>query len=176
MTGDFGDIILTLVATNYGKEHLVRSIFLKSILSMAFLAVAMFAADNSLGTWKLNMEKSKFTPSAPVKSLTSTREASDDGVKVTTTGERADGTPINASYTAKYDSKEYPVTGAPYDTIAIKQVNANTLTADQKSTGTKYNTTVRSAISKDGKTMTATVRGTRADGTRVDYKMVYEKQ
>jgi hypothetical protein len=154
----------------------MRSIFTKSVLCVAITVVAVFAADNSLGTWKLNMEKSKFTPSAPVKSLTSTREASADGIKVTTTGERADGTPINAAYTAKYDGKEYPVTGAPYDTIAIKQVNANTLTANQKNSGTKYSTTVRSVISKNGKTMTSTVKGTGADGAPVSYTMVYEKQ
>src|SRR6266851_8905883 len=116
----------------------MRNIFTKLIIGMAITAIAVFAADNSLGTWKLNMEKSKFSPSAPVKSLTSTREASDGGVKVTTTGEQANGTPINASYTAKYDGKEYPVTGAPYDTIAIKQVDANTFTAMLKNTGTKY--------------------------------------
>jgi len=143
---------------------------------MAIMVTVAFAADNSLGTWKLNMEKSKFTPSAPVKSLTTTREASDDGVKVTTTGERADGTPINASYTAKYDGKEVPVTGAPYDSIAIKQVNANTLTAIQKNSGTKYSTTARIVISKDAKTMTSTTRGTGADGSPVNYRMVYEKQ
>ena len=50
------------------------------------------------------------------------REASDGGVKVTTTGEYMDGTPINGSFTAKYDGKEYPVTGAPWDTISIKQI------------------------------------------------------
>jgi hypothetical protein len=33
----------------------------------------------------------------PIKSLTVTREASDGGVKQTTTGERADGTAINAT-------------------------------------------------------------------------------
>jgi hypothetical protein len=154
----------------------MRSIFTKSVLCVAITVVAVFAADNSLGTWKLNMEKSKFTPSAPVKSLTSTREASADGIKVTTTGERADGTPINAAYTAKYDGKEYPVTGAPYDTIAIKQVNANTLTANQKNSSTKYSTTVRSVILKTGKTMTSTVKGTGADGAPVSYTMVYEKQ
>ena len=50
------------------------------------------------------------------------------GVKVTTTGVQAGGAAINASYIAKYDGNESPVTGAPYDTISIKQVNANTLT------------------------------------------------
>src|ERR1700758_4110315 len=109
----------------------MRNILKNSIRLMAltvFTVMSAFSADESLGTWKLNLEKSKFSPSAPVKSLTTTREASDGGVKVTSTGERADGTPINASYTAKYDGKEYPVTGSPYDTIAVKQVNANTFT------------------------------------------------
>ena len=47
---------------------------------------------------------------------------------MTVTGERADGTPANSNYTAKYDGQDVQVAGnAPYDTIAIKQVNANTL-------------------------------------------------
>jgi len=154
----------------------MRNIFTKLIIGMAITAIGVFAADNSLGTWKLNMEKSKFSPSAPVKSLTSTREASDGGVKVTTTGEQANGTPINASYTAKYDGKEYPVTGAPYDTIAIKQVDANTFTAMLKNTGTKYIATGLSVISKDGKTMTTTTKGTNAEGNPMNNTMVYEKQ
>jgi hypothetical protein len=154
----------------------MRSILQKFVLGIAITVTGAFAADNSLGTWKLNMEKSKFSPSAPVKSLTATREATDDGVKVTTTGERADGTPINGSYTAKYDGKEYPVTGAPYDSIATKQVNENTFTTSQKNSGTKYNTTTRAVISKDGKTIKVTVRGTGADGNPIRYTMVYEKQ
>jgi hypothetical protein len=154
----------------------MRSILQKFVLGIAITVTGAFAADNSLGTWKLNMEKSKFSPSAPVKSLTATREATDDGVKVTTTGERADGTPINGSYTAKYDGKEYPVTGAPYDSIAIKQVNENTFTTVQKNSGTKYNTTTRAVISKDGKTIKVTSRGTDADGNPIRYTMVYDKQ
>ena len=48
---------------------------------------AAFGADNSLGTWKLNAEKSKYSPGPlPVKSITSVREAAGDGVKVTNTG------------------------------------------------------------------------------------------
>ena len=154
----------------------MRSILTKSILGMALTAIAVFAADNSLGTWKLNIEKSKFSPSSPIKSLTVTSEASDDGVKVTTTGERADGTPISSSYTAKYDGKEYPVTGAPFDSTAIRQVNASTFTVKNKNSGTKYSVTARVVISKDGKTMTRTVRGTGTDGNLLHYTMVFEKQ
>src|SRR6266851_649504 len=152
------------------------NILTKLTIGMAITAIGVFAADNSLGTWKLNMEKSKFSPSAPVKSLTSTREASDGGVKVTSTGEQADGTPINSSYTAKYDGKEYPVTGAPWDSIAIKQVNANTLTTTTKKNGGSYHATARTVISKDGKTMTTTVKGTNAEGKAFNNMLIYDKQ
>jgi hypothetical protein len=154
----------------------MRSIPTKLIFGIAITVIGAFAADNSLVTWKLNMEKSKFSPTAPVKSLTTTREASDGGVKIASTGERADGTPINASYTAKYDGKEYPVTGSPYDTISIKQVNANTFTFTTKKNGGKYNVTGRSVVSKDGKTMTTTLKGTNAEGQAYHATLVYDKQ
>ena len=148
-------------------------------IGLAVTAIGAIAADNSLGTWKLNMEKSKFSPSAPVKSLTTTREAADGGIKVTTTGERAAGTgdaPINSSYVAKYDGSESTVTGAPYDTISIKQVNANTLTYRTKKKDGKYNVTGRSVVSKDGKTMTNTIKGTNSDGKPYMATMVWDKQ
>lgn len=148
----------------------------KITLVVVLTAFGAFAADNTLGTWKLNMEKSKFSPAAPVKNLNVMREATDGGVKMTMTGEQADGTPINGSYTAKYDGKEYPVTGAPYDTVAIKQVNANTLTVVQKKTDGKYNVTGKSVVSKDGKTMTNNIKGTNAAGQPYTATMVWEKQ
>ena len=98
------------------------------------------------------------------------------GVKVTSTGQRKDGTAINASYTVKYDGKEYPVTGAAWDTVSIKQIDANTFTSEQKKTGGKYHTTGRTVISKDGKTMTITNKGTNADGKPSSATLIYEKQ
>jgi hypothetical protein len=156
---------------------------MRTLLTTAFVALAIttlgaFAADNSIGTWKFNAEKSKYTPAPiPVKSLTITREAADGGVKVTQTGERADGTAISAGYTAKYDGKEVKVTGnAPYDTIALKQVNANTCTDDRKNTGTKYSGTGRTVISGGGKIMTTTAKGTTADGNPFTSSYVFDKQ
>lgn len=154
----------------------MRNIVKNLIVGIAITAIGAFAADNSLGTWKLNMAKSKFSPAAPVKNLTSTREASDGGVKVTSTGERADGAAVNASYTAKYDGKDSPVTGSPYDTIAIKQVNANTLTFTAKKSDGKYNVSGRTVVSKDGKTMTSTSKGMNAEGKPYHATMVYDKQ
>jgi hypothetical protein len=154
----------------------MRNVLKQFTIGMVITAIAAFAADNSLGTWKLNMEKSKFSPSPPVKGLIATREASDGGVKVTITGEQADGTAINAGYAAKYDGSESPVTGAPYDTISIKQMNANTLTFTQKKKDGKYSVTGQSVVSEDAKTMTNTLKGTSVDGKAYSATMIWDKQ
>src|ERR1700680_2255255 len=122
---------------------------LKIFLALAITTIAAFGADNTIGTWKLNVEKSKYSPAPmPLKSLTVTRESSDGGVKVTATGEQTNGTAINGSYTAKYDGKDVNVAGnLPYDTISIKQVNANTLTDARKKTGGPYHATSRTVVS-----------------------------
>ncbi|MBZ5726286.1 MAG: hypothetical protein LAP87_14970 [Acidobacteriia bacterium] len=156
----------------------MRTVLTKALIVLAITTIGALGADNTIGTWKLNVEKSKYTPPpSPVKSLTVTREASDGGVKVTTTGEQADGTPIHASYTAKYDGKDVPITGnSPYDTIALKQVNANTFTDARKKTDGKYQATSRIVISNGGKTMTTTTSGTYTDGKAFTYTFVFEKQ
>src|SRR5436305_4621785 len=113
-------------------------------------------------TRKLNMEKTKNGPaSMPMKDLTTVREAAYNGVKATSTGTRTDGTAISASYTAKYDGTPASVTGsgAPYDTISIKQVNANTFTDTRKKTDGPYHATGRAVVSADGKTITWTSKG-----------------
>ena len=156
----------------------MRTILTRLMMGLAITALAALAADNTIGTWKLNMAQSKFTPGpGPVKSLTVTREASDGGIKVTVTGERADGTPADSSYTAKYDGQEVKVAGnAPYDTVSVKQVDANTLTDERTKTGTQYRASGRIVISNGGKTMTVTIKGTDAGGKAFTYVVMYEKQ
>jgi hypothetical protein len=150
----------------------------KLVVGLAITSIGMFGADNSIGTWKRNVAKSANTPpiTNPITSLTLVNEAVDGGVKLTAAGQRKDGTAINGSYTAKYDGKEYPVTGAPWDTVSIKQIDANTFTSEAKKTGGKYHTTGRTVISKDGKTMTLTDKGTDAEGQPTSGKYIYEKQ
>jgi hypothetical protein len=156
----------------------MQTSFTRALIVLAITTIAALGADNTIGTWKLNVEKSKYTPAPmPVKSLTVTREASDGGVKQTVTGERADGTAASGSYTAKYDGKEVQVTGnAPYDTIAVKQVNANTLTEERKRTGGSYKGTSRIVVSNGGKTMTTTVKGTNDQSKAFTQVFVFDKQ
>jgi len=156
----------------------MRTIFTRALIALAITGSAARGADHSIGTWKLNVKKSTYTPAPmPVKSLTVTREASDGGVKVTITGEQANGTPINATYTAKYDGIDVQVNGnTPYDTISIKQINENTLSDARKKTGGPYDATSRTVIFNGGKTMTTNTKGTNGEGKEFTSTFVFDKQ
>ena len=156
----------------------MQNMFTRILVVSAIATVAAFCADNSIGTWKINIEKSKYTPAPwPVKNLTAVREAAPGGVKVTSSGEQTDGTAINFSYTAKFDGSPATVEGnAPYDSIAVKQVNANTFTYTAKNSKTKYRASGRTVISSDGKTMTTRAKGTNPDGKPMTLLLVYDKQ
>jgi hypothetical protein len=158
----------------------MRKIFSLALFALVITTtVSAWGADNSLGTWKANVAKSKYTPAPwPVKGLTVTRKAAPGGVKVTNTGMRTDGSAINASYSAKYDGSSSQVTGegSPYDSISVKQGDANTFTYEAKNSKTKYRASGRTVISGNGKTMTTTASGVDADGKTMTLKLVYDKQ
>ncbi len=151
----------------------------KLTLVVAVSTIGMFAADNSLGTWKRDVKKTKVTPpdASPVRSQTIVREAVDGGVKHTSKTERMDGTRTESTYIAKYDGKPVAVTGnASYDTITWKQVDANTFTIDTRKTDGKYKTTGTVKVSKNGKTMTGTQKGKDSDGKPTEFTAVFDKQ
>src|SRR3954453_11261247 len=110
----------------------MRLSFSRVLVILATTAIGMLAADNSIGTWKRNVEKTKYnpTPQNPYKTQTMVREAVDGGVKVTSKGERMDGSPADTTYTLYYDGKSVPVsgTGSQFDAISMKQIDANTFT------------------------------------------------
>lgn len=91
----------------------MRRAVAKLFVGMAITAIGMFGADSDIGTWKFNGAKSKSNTSNPLKNRTDVVEATPDGgVKVTRTELRVNGTTCNINYMFKYDSREYPVTGA----------------------------------------------------------------
>src|SRR5262244_2407824 len=142
---------------------------------VAFLAVCLFATsslssfaqtDPIIGTWKLNLAKSKLIPGPPPKSQTATYEAVGQGVKVTVKGADAEGKPIDFQYTANYDGKDYTVTGNPnYDAITLKRIDAYKVESTRKKGGKVVSTSTR-IISKDGRTLTITTKGVNAKGEK----------
>src|SRR5579863_8913845 len=140
------------------------------VLALLVSGVLLAQSNPFVGTWKLNTARSKFSPAPGPQSITRTFEAQGDGIKVSSEGTAADGGRIAYSYTANYDGKDNAVsgTGVPNgaDTIAIKRLSPNTTEGTLKKGG-KVILTVRSVVSKDGKVMTLTGKGTDADGKAV---------
>lgn len=155
----------------------MKSNLARLVIGVAVASVVMFAADSSVGTWKYNTAKSKSTSSNAIRSQTDVREATPDGgAKLTRTTEYADGSTVNYSVSFKYDGKEYPATGAPYDMVSVKRIDANTVAFETRKTGGKYHMTGKSIVSKDGKTLTQTIKGTDAQGKPVTATAVFDKQ
>jgi len=134
------------------------------------------AKDRAIGTWKLNLAKSKYDPGPPPQSLTVTYGESGLGVRVTTEGVDAQGNRTHTEYTANYDGKDSPATGSPdYSSVALKRLDVSTVKVTRKKDG-KVVQTVTRVVSKDGKRLTTTTRGTDAKGRRVHNIAVFDRQ
>jgi len=149
-----------------------------SVLTFAMLFVGLticFAANPSLGTWKLNEAKSKLSPGLP-KNLTVVYMAAGDSITGTIDGVDGEGKPTHSEWTGKFDGKDYPVTGdATSDSRAIKQIDDRNYELTIKKDG-KVRMTGKAVVSADGKSRTVTVSGTNAAGKTVTSTSVYDKQ
>ncbi|HXM99016.1 MAG TPA: hypothetical protein VN982_11125 [Candidatus Dormibacteraeota bacterium] len=131
-----------------------------------------------VGTWKLNLEKSKYEPGPAPKSLTRTVEAQGDGVKYTFEGVAADGTPLSYGFSVQFDGKDNPISGSMptgADTISAKRTDASHYVATLKKGG-KIIGTAKVSVSKDGKTTTVDATGTTPTGVKTHDVQVYDKQ
>jgi hypothetical protein len=161
----------------------ILAAFTAVVLALFVSSVLLAQSNPFIGTWKQDMAKSKYAPGvAAGLSRTITYESKGDETKYTNDAVRADGRHLTWSYTGRYDGKDHPITwtGAPNpsdqpDTISVKRTSANTYDGTQKKAG-KVFSTARAVGSKDGTTMTITIKGTSANGQPVTSVTVYDKQ
>ncbi len=142
---------------------------------------SVFAQDDAhIGTWKLNFEKSKSTPAPtgqrPQSVVRIYEPFEGKGIKATFVTITSDGKKTTSSYSAHFDGKEHPYTGTTNLTsIVLKRVDRYTWEATNK--GAEKATTIgTNTVSKDGKTLTWTFKGTNAQGQPVSGVQVFEKQ
>ena len=154
-----------------------RSAALFTAIAIGFaVALGTTAVAQSVGTWKLDLAKSKYQEGQAPKSMTVVYEAAGAGIKVTVDTVPADGPAIHYAYSANYDGKDVPVVGNPNaDMAARTRVDANTTQLVNKKGGNVMST-VTIVTSADGKTLTITTKGKDAKGQNVDSVAVYEKQ
>ena len=159
-------------------RSLVICATLVSALVLA-LAVIAVAADNPfVGTWKLNLAKSTYDPGPPPKSAMMKIEAQANGLKIAGDSVNSEGKPVHMELSPKYDGKEYPVTGTGISSdmmVVFKRIDANTHESVAKQAGKEVQT-VRQVVSKDGKTLTRTAKGTNAQGQAFNNTLVFDKQ
>jgi hypothetical protein len=159
-------------------KEFIRLLAMTSVLAVigANSAFAAGSHDPAVGSWTLNVEKSKFSPGPAPKSQTRSYEQAANGIKLTWTGVAADGSAMSGESTYKYDGKDYPISGSPnYDMLTAKRVNATTVKSVQKKDGKVVAWTTRT-VSAHGKVLTLISHGKDANGAGYHNVAVYDRR
>ncbi len=151
---------------------LVGSIFTLALSG----AQAAPAGDPVMGSWKLNVARSTFTPGPGWQSQSRVYAATPAGVSVTWTGIDAHGQTMRVSYTYAYDGRDYAMAGsASYDTLNAVRIDAWTVRSEEKRDGKTVGIAVRT-VSRDGKVLTITDKGTNRKGQAFSQLLVFDRQ
>ena len=144
-------------------------------LALFFAAGAIcFAANPQMGTWKLNMKKSKLARDAN-RNNTVVYSSMFFQTKVTIDGTDAKGKPIHSEWNGNFDGKDYAVTGDPMEDMrAYSKVDDHTLNFTMKKGG-KVVLTGKIVVAADGKSRTVTTTGTSSKGKKIKSAAVYDK-
>jgi hypothetical protein len=140
-------------------------------------ALAQSNAFKSLvGTWKLNLAKSTYSPGPLPRSSTLTFQEDGQGLRGTIETIDAQGNLAKRVTVIFDDGKSHSVTGATaFDAASIKSVNDFTIW-DLRTKAGKVVQTVVITISSDGKSHTTSTTGVNATGQQINNIGFYEKQ
>jgi hypothetical protein len=129
-----------------------------------------------MGTWRLDVAKSKFSPGPPPRSQVVTNTpAADGGYDNVAETVAADGAKSRVEYFARPDGKEYPMKGGSADMIWVKVVDDHNNVWETKKAG-KVFTSGKTSYSKDGKTRTLTWTSFDDKGQKHENKAVFDRQ
>jgi len=148
------------------------------VLGIGVVDLSAQMNDPRIGTWKLNVAQSKYSPGpAPQSLMLKVEAAAGQGEKTTSDFVNADGTRTTTQYTANFDGKASPLTGSQFgaDMVSLKRIDVRTTERTDKK-GDKVVQVLTRVVSQDGKTMTVTTKGTNAQGQAMNNVGVFEKQ
>lgn len=133
------------------------------------------AKDPFAGKWLLDSDKSTFVPGPAPDDRTMTFEIKDGGLHhLTQTRNLFLGGTDDIDYTAKFDGKDYPITGTGLDTVSLKRIDAHTIERTGKVRGKETETTIMK-VSSDGKALTMTVKGS-YNGTNYSSTQIFTRE
>jgi hypothetical protein len=154
---------------------LLGAAILVAPLSSQLLAQAGSSAgqERLLGTWRLDLAKSKYSPGPPLRSETRMYTREGAGVKGVIDRVYGDGRREVIEYRAEVDI-DVPVSGSKaYDAIRFKRIDEFTTEGVLSHAGRVFGSS-RRVIAEDGETMTITFRR-QEPGDMVDNFAVYRK-
>lgn len=153
----------------------MRGLPIRTLSLFLSMSLAAWAADPVLGTWKLNLAKSSYSPAPAPKSQVRTYEVDPQGVKVTVRTVDAAGAPSTNVVLENYDMKSYPIHGnGQFSEVAPERIDEYTVSSVLKM-GPNIVNSMR-IVSKDRKTLTITVIGKDEQGRPIANTSVYNRQ
>jgi hypothetical protein len=168
-------------------QNLIVACILFWIAGASLLSQTPAAKNPIVGTWRLNLEKSKFESGPPPKGQTRQYSQRYDGLIVANIWSiNAQGNPSFTQSVSKYDGKEYgqynqttletfQATGIHTgNTQSFAVVDAYTVDITNKVEG-RVATTSRRTVSEDGKTMTHIVKGDNAQGKPYTNVLIFDR-
>jgi hypothetical protein len=143
----------------------VRTVSL--VLAILLAAAGLQAQDNPImGTWTLNVSKSKYVSEPPPRSRTLKFEpVGSNGLKLINDAVLANGEKTHVEETFLQDGREH---------VNVQFDAYNSLTINRK--GGKTVQALKRIVSQDGRTLTIIVARTDANGHPVDDIRVFDKQ
>ena len=153
-------------------------LFLAAVLTTAVPEIGLAQSNPLIGTWKLNLAKSKYNGSPPPRSTTLTFAGEGDNLTNTVETVDAQGQTIKTVFMHVYDGKPHPTTGVAgglFDASTYNRADAYTVNFVRSKDG-KAVQTGSNVVSADGKTFTVSVAGIGANGQQISSLAVYEKQ
>ena len=147
------------------------------VLAAVFFASPAFAADPVVGTWKLNVAKSKFSAGAALTAGTRVYTEANGLYTLDQKLTGADGKEISfqVQYRDGTEVKQTTVGLAGTNMTLAKKIDANTWDFDLKKDG-KVVGHVHRVVSADGKTLTVHNTGLQLSGRKGDETLVFDSQ
>ena len=141
------------------RRTTLMSIALLSLLACSFPQASFAQSSPLIGTWKLNLEKSKLTPAPVPRSQTATFQQDGQNIKNTNQTIDAQGNATTAVLLHIYDGQPHPTTGSQlYDASAYLRLDGNTVVLSRFKGG-KLVQVGTIVVSQDGKSRTNTTSG-----------------
>lgn len=160
----------------------MKARFVVNLVITLGLAGSLYAADPLVGTWKLNVAKSKFAgPTPRFRELTVVYQQQDGQFIGALTATYEDGSPVLFKYTVPSSGGAVlyseQVGGREGISTTLSPHSKNSHTTDWPTAfGGKVIFTQQDVVSRDGKTLTSTLRGNDAEGKPYEAVWVAERQ